>query len=261
MNRTSPDSLQCNTLWIGGRLGAVERACLGSFIRQGHSVTLYCYDDIGNVPDGVEVADAATIVPSELIIRHEGGSYALFSNRFRYQLQALGRGLWIDADLYCLAPIQFSGPYLFGWQGDGYINGAVLRLPSDSPVLPPLLEIFEERTVPPMLSPDDRAAALERLKRLGRIDLSRAPWGVAGPIALTYLLKEHGLEAFAQPESVFYPAHWTRAEWILDPSTDLMMVATEATVAVHLWNERIKHVKENPAPKGSFLARLQEEGA
>jgi hypothetical protein len=34
-----------------------------------------------------------------------------------------------------------------------------------------------------------------------------------------------------------------------------------ATVTVHLWNERIKHFKEKPAPKGSFLARLQQEGA
>ncbi len=260
-NRPGADLLHCNTLWIGSALGAVERACLRSFIQHGHSLTLYCYDEVADVPDGVEVADAEAIVPRKLIVRHERGSYALFANRFRYQLQALGRGLWIDADLYCLAPMQFRDQYLFGWQGAGHVNNAVLRLPYDSPVLPPLLEIFDEKTAPPWLSPEARAAALEQLERTGRVDLSRAPWGVAGPTALTYLLKEHGLEAAAQPESVFYPAHWTKAEWILDPSIDLSMIATVATVTVHLWNERIKHFKEKPAPNGSFLARLQQEGA
>src|SRR5690349_7920416 len=34
----------CVTLWIGESLGAVERACLRSVLRQGHSLALYCYD-------------------------------------------------------------------------------------------------------------------------------------------------------------------------------------------------------------------------
>jgi hypothetical protein len=225
-------------------------------------LTLYCYEEVAGVPEGVQLADAATIVPRERIIRHAGGSYALFSNHFRYQLLArLVCGLWVDTDLYCVAPMAFTDPYVLGWQDTEYLNGAVLRLPPDAAVLPLLLAIFEAKTPPPWLPPEARAAALEQLQQTGRIDLGKAPWGVAGPSALTYLIKAHGLAWVAQPQPVFYPVHWRQAEWILDPSLDLSMMVSDATLAVHLWNERIKHVKDTPAPHGSFLARLQEEGS
>ena len=252
--------IDCLTLWIGSRLGRVERACLRSFLRHGHAVTLYSYDPVEGVPDGVRLADAASVLPRESIIRHEGGSYALFSNRFRYQLQLTGQGMWIDADLYCLRPIRSTTPYVIGWQGEGLANGAVLRLPPDSPLLGPLLGLFSERSVPPWLLAAAQMDASSRWQADGRIDLSRAPWGVAGPDALTFLVKRHGLESVVQPRAVFYPAPWTRAEWIRDATLSLPMFTTDASVAVHLWNERIKDFKDVPAPKGSFLARIQREG-
>jgi hypothetical protein len=54
---------------------------------------------------------------------------------------------------------------------------------------------------------------------------------------------------------------WTDADWIRNPGLTLERVTTSQTVAVHLWNERIKTFKEVPAAPGSFLARLQAEGA
>ena len=38
-------------------------------------------------------------------------------------------------------------------------------------------------------------------------------------------------------------------------------VHRESSVAVHLWNECIRTFKDAPAPAGSFLHRLQQEGA
>jgi hypothetical protein len=60
---------------------------------------------------------------------------------------------------------------------------------------------------------------------------------------------------------VLSPVHWDDARWILDPSRALGDVLAPATVAVHLYNEMIKGFKDDPAPPGSFLARLHEEGA
>src|SRR4051812_12851319 len=102
----------CVSLWIGPRLGAVERACLRSMLRVGHPVTLYCYQEPAGVPEGVQLADAREVLAEELIIRHHSGSVSLFSNRFRYELQRRAAGTWVDLDHYCLAPIPGTDPYL-----------------------------------------------------------------------------------------------------------------------------------------------------
>ena len=253
-------TVHCVTLWIGPALGAIERACLLSVLRQGHGVTLYSYGRPDGVPDGVEVRDAAEIIPEDKVVRHISGSPALFANRFRYELQRQGLGTWIDCDIYLLSPLDGSDPYLFGEEAAGLINNGILRLPTDSPLLAPLLAIFEERSVPPWLPLRSKVAACGRLLSSGKSGLSQMPWGSAGPRALSYLARRYQLDHWARGSCVFYPVRWQDALWISDPAIDLCDVTTPDTVAVHLWNERIKGVKAIPAAPGSFLARLQGEG-
>lgn len=257
----------CCTLWIGQTLGPVERACLLSVVRQGHPFHLYCYEEPEGVPAGIQLCDAESIIPRTRIIRHRTGSVSLFSNWFRYELQRLGRGTWLDCDVYLLAPLQYDNPYLFGrapcLPGDirsNLIYSGVLRLPTDSPLLPRLLALFEEREVPAWLSWRARLGAYLRLWRTGATGLSRMPWGSAGPFAVTALAEEYGVARFALSADIFYPVHWPDADWVLDPSRRLEDMVTPQTVALHLWNECIKGFKDEPAPQGSFLARLQEEG-
>ncbi len=250
-----------STFWLGPSLGLVERACLRSALRQGHPVTLYSYGVPAGIPEGVEVRDAAAIVPEDRIILHDNGSPALFSNLFRYELQRRGAGTWIDADLYLLRPIESDAPHLFGWESPHTINTAVLRIPAESPLLRSLLAIFEERQVPPWLPLRYRWAARFRKWRTGRTGLSQMPWGTAGPKALTALLKERGLTSAALPPSIFYPVPWQEAAWIRDPRNRLEDRIGPDTIAVHLWNEHIRAWKELPAPSGTFLERLQREGA
>ncbi|MDB5693118.1 MAG: hypothetical protein JWO81_2181 [Alphaproteobacteria bacterium] len=251
----------CNMLWIGPALGAVERACMRSVLRQGHELSLYCYAPPAGVPKGIVLRDAAELVPEGEIIHHRGGSVALFANLFRYALQRAGRGIWLDCDTYLLAPIRLTDEHLFGEEAPGRINTAVLRLPPDSPMLPPLIALFEEKTVPPWLPPGARLAAAWRLAWTGRSGLSHMPWGVAGPLAMTAIARQYGFSERAQPPEIFYPMPWENAGWIRDPEQLLHDVTTPQTIGVHLWNERIKGFKNAPAPPGSFLARLQIEGA
>ncbi|MBV9932055.1 MAG: hypothetical protein JO013_14080 [Alphaproteobacteria bacterium] len=251
----------CNTLWIGRRLGAVERACLRSVLRQGHALTLWCYDLPEGVPPRVRLRDAAEILPRDTVIAHKGGSHALFANRFRYELQRRAAGFWVDCDIYLVRPLDGLTGHVFGWAAPHHINTAVLHLPPDSPVLAPLLDLFDECDVPPWLPWRARAAAWLRLRRTGRSGLSHMPWGSAGPLALTWLAERHGLARCALPAPVFYPVHWDAAAWIRDPRWTLDGMLRPETRAVHLWNELIKGFKDGPAPPGSFLARLQAEGA
>ena len=252
---------ECCTFWTGLALGAVERACLRSAIRQGHAVSLYCYRPPAGLPTGVVVRDAADILPPETAVALGKSSAALFSDRFRLELQRRGAGTWIDCDVYLLRPLPGEQPYLMGKENhDGLIGTAVLRLPPDSPLVPALLMLFEERQVPFWIGRRARALAYLRLWKTGRSGLAQMPWGAAGPLALTALAKRYGLSGRALPPDRLFPVPWQDAAWIRDPARRLDQVATSETLAIHLYNQLIQGFKDEPAEPGSFLARLQEEG-
>jgi len=232
-----------------------------SVMRQGHHIVLWSYDPHRNIPEGVELRDAAAVVPPHRIIHHQNGSVSLFSNLFRYELQRQGRGTWLDCDVYLLKPLEEEEPYLLAEYEPGQIMSGVLRAPADSPLLLPLIALFDEKIVPPWLNSRARLAAHWRRLATGRTGLARMPWGSAGPTALTALVRQMGLDSLVVPPEAHAPVAWQKADWILDPSVTLEEKITSRTVSVHIWNERIKPFKDKPAPAGSFLARLQSEGA
>lgn len=251
----------CVTLWVGDSLGPVERACLRSVVRQGHKVALYCYGRPEGAPAEVELRDASAILPSNAIPEAKGTHAALHADWFRYELLTRGLGTWVDTDIYLLSPLDMEKPYLFGVEAWPLLNNAVLRMPPDSPLLPRLLEPFVKRTTPGWIRPRRKYVAMRAVEILtGKVDLTKAPWGATGPQALTAMTHEFGLEHLAEPQDRFYPVRWQNAGWIRDPAIAVEDVITDATVAIHLWNRCIAAFKNDPAPAGSFLHRLQQEG-
>lgn len=246
----------CVTLWIGDLLGPVERACLRSVMRHGHSLALYCYRRPDGLPEGVEVRDAAEILPAKYVFLHRRKSFAPFSDWFRYELQERGAGTWVDADVYLLASLDRTREYLFGEEAPGTINNAVLRLPPGSEAVRQLLAPFRTKTRPPWM----KWSLLEFL-RSGRGRNPRSlPWGTTGPAAMTAVARDLGLEGYAYSPDVLYPARWEQADWIVKPEITLDQVITSRTLSVHLWNGCIERFKNDPAPAGSFLERLHAEG-
>lgn len=250
----------CVTLWIGDELGAVERACLQSVMRQGHHVALYAYRCPEGIPEGVDLRDAGTILPERKVFTGRNGSFAAFSDWFRYELLARGLGTWVDTDVYLLKPLDTGRTHLFGEESPGILNNAILRLPADSPMITLLLEPFREAEIPRGLTWRQRLPLLVHRLLSGHVDLRRLPWGSTGPLALTAIARQFGLMGEALPSDMFFPVHWHRADWLANPAVKLEQVASDRTVAIHLWNECIKHLKAKPAPEGSFLKRLQDEG-
>ena len=247
-------------LWSGERRGPVERACMRSVLRQGHRLSLWCYRPPAGVPDGVELADASGILPESAVVRHRSGSFALFSDWFRYALQRQGKGVWLDSDVYLFRPIPDCDLLLTEFE-PRLINGATLKIPADSPMLKDLLALFEQDIIPWWVPLPARIAAMWRRATTGRADIARMPWGMAGPWALTAYARRHQLAHLAAPARVYSPVRWQDAGWIRDPGQRLESHVAEDTIALHLWNDRIKAFKDEPAAEGSFLARLQAEGA
>ena len=252
----------CVTLWVGEKLGPIERACLKSITRSGNRLALYCFAEPSGVPEGVEVRDASEGLALKDMLEVSGGRADLYSDWFRYELMAKGiGGTWVDTDIYAVGLFDDTEPHLFGDQGKGVFHTAVLRLPPDSPMLPGLLEVFRERTTPTWMRKKHYWPMRIRELLTGKADLSKTTWGTTAPYALTAMARKFHLEHLAQPPERFYPVPFEQAHWLLDPNTKVEDVTTEGTVAVHLWNECIRTYKNKPAPAGSFLERLQQEGA
>lgn len=249
---------QIVSLWVGPALGDIERMCLASFIAHGHPVALYGYDLIKNMPTGVELRDASKVMSREALEQHRGagGSLALFSDRFRYELQRLSLGLWVDTDVVCHRPITLEGPFIAGRESDEFLNGAVLKLAHDSPLLNALIRAYDRNRLPSWVS-FTRAPHLKALDLLGvSIPPQRHPRGTHGPRAITAVAAAFGLTGAAQRQTVFYPIHPRYAEQAFVPGRHLEEFVTDDTLTIHLWNEKLGVLRKSAPPPGSIMAAL-----
>lgn len=239
---TRRKGLEFSSFWQGPVDGLVY-GCLASFPYFGARLRLYAYDDNLNIPPGIEVADAREIcADKKLLDRYFADGQvepSKFSNLFRYLLMQKMETCWVDCDLLCLRPADFcNDAFVFGrttpeMNHEWGINGAVLKLPSDSLVLARLIR--HART----------AADLDQ------------PWGVIGPLLITRLFNESGLSELARPMSDFYPLDSARF-WmpLLPEAARNVEAAVSSSRMLHLWHNNFKRCgydKQAAPPEGSFL--------
>ncbi len=121
------------SLWIG-KLSRLERVCMASFVEQGHPYHLYVYDEPQGVPAGVVLKDASKILDRPEIFRNQRGagkgSFAAFSDLFRYKMLLENGGWWVDTDIFCLRRFEFVSPYVFGAE-DKPVASGVIKVPRD----------------------------------------------------------------------------------------------------------------------------------
>jgi len=210
---------------------------------RGHEVHLHVYDDIEDAPPGVKLVDANEIVQRNDIVRHKKtGSYALFSDIFRYRLLRQRSGVYVDCDVYCLRPIELPETgYLLGREEDRKVNGAVLALPQDCALLQCLDDAAHDPFfVPPWYKESrQRRLKLKKMFGIGK-NIADMPWGVIGPEAITYFAHQLGLTSVVSPIDVFYPVHFRCIGHLLDGELSIGDVTTKRTSAVHLYNEMLK---------------------
>ncbi|RYE51293.1 MAG: galactosyltransferase Lgt5 [Hyphomicrobiales bacterium] len=222
---------------------------------------LHSYEPPADVPACIDVADAEDVLPRKAIGHLLGGRhFALASDLFRYEMLAHSLGVWVDTDCYCIRPVQ-DADYLFGWEDDKLINGAVLKLPSSSSFLADLRAI-REGFIPPWAPLRKRIGWRLRPLYSDPKPLAEMPWGTAGPLALTHYAKHSGIAHLAQPVSRFYPVHWSRTKSLLDPAVRLQDLVAPDTVVLHLYNEVLRRTEAAPhpsSPLGAILAEGQPE--
>src|SRR5664279_2234716 len=187
------------TFWHGP-LDALRRTCLRSQVAAGHKVTVYSFDPIPGLPDGVGNAEAEAILPhafsEKLRPPQPDGSWRdwtilQFSDFFRMRLMAESAGLWLDADVLLLKPVEIdlAKPY-FAWERPRRLGGGSRRLS------------------------DIRIA-------------------IYGPASLTALANRTGKLFYALPKKSFYAVHADPKRYF-EPSDFATLISDPGIIGLHI---------------------------
>lgn len=99
--------------WAYGPFSQLETLSASSFVKLGYELVIWTYGDLPNAPQGASVADARSIFPEDRIFTYKNGSYAAFSNLFRYALLNSHGGLYVDTDVVALRPPEALPEHAF----------------------------------------------------------------------------------------------------------------------------------------------------
>ena len=117
MDQNGEQDKVANSLWIGEQLFPQHIMSINSFLQNGFKYNLYTYDEVKNIPSGVNVLDGNVILPeSEIWYYQKGfnrGSPSGFANLWRCQFLYEYGGLWVDTDIVLLKPFDLNKKYIF----------------------------------------------------------------------------------------------------------------------------------------------------
>ena len=210
------------TFWRGP-LDPLRTLCLKSQVAAGHKVTVYSFDPLPDLPDGVGNAEAEAILPYSFSERlrppQPDGSWRdwttlQFSDFFRIRLMAKNARpnparLWLDADVLLLKPVEIdpAKPY-FAWERPRMIGNSVLYLPPDDPIVIAFENLIKQNELTPeWLSLSHRATFLLHRLRGASNRLSDIRVAVFGPAALTALARRADELQYVLPLKSFYAVH------------------------------------------------------
>ena len=226
--------------WHGPALSRIEQLSMMSFMRNGHPVHLYVYEEPQGVPDGVRVMNAAEILPrSSLFLHRRRQSVAHFADWFRYRLLFARGGLWADTDMVCLQPFDYPSPVVFAWQDDRHLNNAVLGLPAGDALAEWLANACE---FPNRILPYDsfRMRLMKLKRRFKGMGRESVRWGDTGPYGLTRAARHLGYAEHALPQWHFYPVRFEDHRVLFESPQAGVDLSFSRSRAVHLWNQIIE---------------------
>ena len=231
------------TFWHG-RLDRLRLTCLRSQLAAGHKVTVYSFDPIAGLPEGVVNAEAEAILPhafsEKLRPPQSDGSWRdwttlQFSDFFRMRLMAESAGLWLDPDVLLLKPVEIdlARPY-FAWERRRQLGNSVLYLPSRDPIVLAFDRLMQqEELTPDWLALRHRLTfALRRLRGASN-RVSDVRLAIYGPAALTALASRAGTLRYALPRKSFYAVH-AEPKLFFDPSDFSPLIADPAIIGLHI---------------------------
>lgn len=238
------------SLWVGPRLRWIEQLSMRSYLLNGWRYKLFVYDTPENVPEGVELCDATSILPRSMIFREGDGSGAhkgslgAFSDLFRYALLSKLGGLWTDTDVINLRAFEPDGQRIIGseWTDAGLIgpNGAMMAAPANDPLQRTALRLSQD------------------ILEAGAMHFARI-----GPELLAELIGQDGLQGYRiLPPHFLNPVGWMETGRLLDSfertrKLEVLKKAHNLHVYTETWRLIGLGLAEPPRRDG-FLPELYE---
>lgn len=227
--------VRVSSVWIGDRLSLMERTCVNSFLRLGHPFTLYVYGHVEGIPGGVDVVDAASVLPASEIFRSTNGAVGDFANFFKYHALRDVGGVWTEMDEVCLRPWCGLGPFISSEEGENgaRVDQAAIGIEARHPMMESLVERCARHLA------EHKGAPFE--------------WGTFGVPAFTAAVEEFGLASRMVPSTHFCPLPWWKAADLLTPGE-----IPHESFGIQLWNEawRREGWEKDAAPEGSLYRKL-----
>lgn len=226
------------SLWIGNELSLLERLVVSSFLANGHEFHLYSYSPIIGVPTGAIIKDANDIIKKSQIFTCNG-SYALFADWFRWKLINRMGGYWVDMDVICLKPFDFTDDIVYGMQDKWSPAIGVLKFPVGHELTSFMLHRCEEFY-------GFREPIQIKIKNM----LRRMVWGnrkddlawghAGGPTGFRIALEKYGLLGIGKSVSIFYPVHYDNWQDIFTSVQHDNIADLTCSFSVHFWNEMVR---------------------
>jgi hypothetical protein len=252
------------TFWHGP-LDALRSLCLKSQVAAGHKVTVYSFEPLPGLPDGVGNAEAEAILPhsfSEKLRPPEPGgrwrdwTTLQFSDFFRMRLMARNQGLWLDADVLLLKPVEINpAKPFFAWERPRQLGNSVLYLPASDPIVVAFEDLMEQdELTPDWLALRHRLTFMMRQLRRRSNRLADIRIAIYGPASLTALARRAGELHHALPKKSFYAVH-AEPKLFFEPSDFSALIADPEVLGFHVSPKG--RGKEKPLP-GSLYAWAAE---
>ena len=236
------------TFWHGP-LDALRLLCLRSQVAAGHKVTVYSFDPLAGLPDGVGNAEAEAILPRAFSERlrppQPDGSWRdwtllQFSDFFRMRLMARrvspdDARLWLDADVLLLKPAEIdpAKPY-FAWERPRQLGNSVLYLPPGDPIVAAFEALMQQdELTPDWLSLRHRLTFAIRKLRGGSRRLADIRVAIFGPAALTALAHRAGALHHALAKKSFYAVH-AEPKLFFEPSDFSALISDPQITGLHI---------------------------
>lgn len=205
--------------WAYGGFSKMEMICANSFIANSYDLHIWTYGDSTSFPYKAKIMNARDILPESKIFLNRMGSYAGFSDLFRYSVLNKIGGLYADTDVVALkhASLLPTDKFLVTestQKNSLQINGNVIHNPHPcSGNIIDLAEVFADR--------------------FNKNDIT---WSEIGPALLTAIVKiypKHGFNIFP-PEFANPINYWNCPEHLISP---MNFSIKENTFFVHMYNE------------------------
>jgi hypothetical protein len=230
------------TFWHGP-LDNLRRLCLRSQVAAGHKVTIFSFEPIAQLPDGVGNAEAEAILPHSFAERLRPArpdgvwidrTMLQFSDFFRMRLMSKNAGLWLDADVLLLKAIEIdpAKPY-FAWERPRQLGNSVLYLPASDPIVTAFEALMaQDELTPDWLSLQHRLTFLMHKLR-GTRRISEVRLAIYGPAALTALARRAGELQHALPKKSFYAVH-AEPKLFFEPQDFSALISDADIVGFHI---------------------------